>query len=55
MPTVDQFKVFLADELYLNTFFDEISVKYGGTDKFISDVLKITDEQIESFKDYALE
>lgn len=48
-------KVFLADELYLNTFFEEISVKYGGTDKFISDVLKITDEQIESFKDYALE
>lgn len=47
-------KVFLVDREYYEAFFNEIDNVYGCFDNFVKDGLKLTDEEIEGFKDYIL-
>jgi protein-tyrosine phosphatase len=49
------YEVFLADEKYLDSAFDALTVKYGSFENFVRDALKISDEEIAEFKDYILE
>lgn len=48
-------RVFKADKYYLDTMFKKIDEKFGSFDAFIKDGLKITEEEIQSFRDYILE
>lgn len=46
--------VFSADKAFLDSVFDAINEKFGSFEKFVSDGLKISDDEIISFKNYAL-
>ncbi len=48
-------KVFLADESYLCAFFNEVDKRFGSFERFVSDGLKLTQDEIESFRNYILE
>ena len=48
-------RLFLADREYLDASLDRMDSLYGGIDGFIRDGLKITDTQIEAFRERCLE
>lgn len=48
------FKVFLADKVYFNAFFDEVNKRFGSFENFVSEGLRLSDEEIESFREYML-
>ncbi len=48
------FKVFLADKVYFNAFFDEVNKRFGSFEAFVSDGLCLSENEIESFKEYML-
>ena len=47
-------RVFLSDSKYLNAFFDKVDERFGSFDAFVSEGLGLTDEEIESFRNYML-
>ena len=48
-------RVFLADKSYLEAFYSEVNNRFGSFDSFVYDGLKLTSDEIDSFREYILE